>query len=55
MNNIPSDIYKAITSAYCKSMGCGISRDTCISLGKCDNCDIFEKELTKIDNAERRD
>ena len=54
MNNIPSDIYNAITSAYCKSMDCGIPRDTCISLGKCDKCDIFEKELTKIDNAERR-
>ena len=53
MANIPSDIYVAITKAYCKSMNCGISRDTCLSLGKCEQCDAFERELTKIKNNER--
>lgn len=54
MDNIPSDIYVAITEAYCKSMNCGIPRDTCLSLGKCEQCDAFERELTKIKNNERR-
>lgn len=54
MRNIPIDIYRAITEAYCKSMNCDIPRDTCMSLGKCDKCDNFERELTKINNAKRR-
>jgi hypothetical protein len=54
MDNIPSDIYVAITKAYCKSMNCGIPGDTCLSLGKCAQCDVFERELTKIKKNERR-
>lgn len=53
MNNIPSDIYKLITQAYCDSMKCGIPRDTCLSLGKCEECENFERKLTEIDNVER--
>ena len=53
MNIIPTNVYNAITEAYCKSMNCGIPRETCLSLGKCEECDNFEKELTKIDNDKR--
>lgn len=50
MNIIPINVYNAITKAYCKSMNCGVPREICLSLGKCEECSNFEKELTKIDN-----
>lgn len=30
---------------FCKNCGCNIPRDTCVSLGTCDNHDNFRSEL----------
>lgn len=33
--------------AFCESCGCGIPRDTCTSLGTCNEHDVFARILRK--------
>lgn len=42
---------EASREAYCESKGCNIPRDTCLSLGTCEDYDKFKHKLEEKFNS----